>query len=496
MIADGLRARLGMQRAEDGRHAIIDIGSNTVRLVIYGGPPRAPVVLWNEKVSARLGRDLAVSGDIPSAAMDEALKALARYALIVSELGIAQIETVATAAPRDASNGAEFIRRVEALGLGVRLLSGEEEACASAFGAIGAFPGAEGVVADLGGGSLELIAISGGACGKGATFPLGTLRLPALRANGSFEGKVAKLLERAAWARGGGPLYMVGGTWRAFATYAMRSVDHPLTDPHSFTLGVDVADEVARRIARSRPAELAQQPGISKMRAEKLPDASALLRVLLAELKPDALIFSSWGLREGLYFQTLSPRERALDPLLASVAAFTGAWDASKGDGVEMARWTAAVAHNGGERTESLRLAAAQLAMAVHRVEPNLRAAQALEWAIDKRWVGVDFAGRAMLGAALRGSLGLTEPHPRLARIASEGELREATAWGLAFRLANRLGGGALSPLAASRLVVGNGKLELRMAARHGPLAAGPVAKDLAALAAWLGATPQLSLAG
>lgn len=493
MIVDELRTRLDLRReANDERRAVIDIGSNTVRLVIYGGPPRAPVVLWNEKVSARLGRDLAETGRIPASAMEEALTALARYALLVAELGIARVETVATAAPREASNGAEFVEHVRDLGLAVRVLSGEQEACASAYGAIGAFPGAQGVVADLGGGSLELVTVANGRCGEGATFPLGTLRLPALRANGSFRRKVVRMLEGADWARRGDPLYMIGGTWRAFAAYAMRSVEHPLTDPHALTLGVAEATSLADRVMRAKPAELAEQRGISKMRAEKLPDAAALLGVLLAELAPPALIFSSWGLREGLYFQTLAPRTRAEDPLLAGVAAFTAPRSGTHADPATLAAWAAPAARGGGERTESLRLAAVRLALALHTVEPNLRPAQALEWALDKRWVGIDFAGRAMIAAALRGSLGMTEPHPRMARLASEGELREATAWGLAVRLAQRLGAGAQAPLAASRLTVDGSEVGLHLPATLAALPTAPVEKDLAALADWLGAKPRV----
>lgn len=494
MIADNLRARFATRstgaRSRDERRAVIDIGSNTVRLVIYGGPPRAPEVLWNEKVSARLGRDLEKNGEMPAAAMDEALAALARYVLIVRDLGIAQVETVATAAPRDAANGPEFIARVAGLGLDVRVLTGAEEAEASAWGAIGAFPGAKGTVADLGGGSLELICVSDGDCGGGASFPLGTLRLPALRAAGRLERKVAKLLKGAEGdfaGRRGQPLYMIGGTWRALATYAMRCLDHPLTDPHGFTLGAEQAAEVSRQLVRSKPAQLAQLRGISSMRAEKLPDAAALLKVLLEQLGPDALIFSSWGLREGLHFRRLDPAERASDPLLAGVAAFARENPAGASNAASLAEWTAAAARSAGARMDNLRLASARLATELHRVEPNLRAAHALEWALDKRWIGIDFAGRAMLGAALRASLGITERHERLLRLASEGELREATAWGLALRLAQRLGAGALAALSATRLAVQGDALVLSIDADHAALATPSVSKDLNALAGWLG---------
>lgn len=493
MIAEQLRARLPTRREDDEHHAVIDIGSNTVRLVIYGGPPRAPAVLWNEKVSARLGRDLAIGGAMPAAAMDEALAALRRYALILSAHNVTQVDTVATAAPREATNGAEFIRRVEELGLKVRVLSGEEEARASAWGAIGAFPGAEGVVADLGGGSLELVAVANGACGEGATFPLGTLRLPALRASGRFDRKVAKLLKPAGeWARGKGPLYMIGGTWRALATYAMRTADYPLIDPHAFTIGEADAVLLAQRLARAKPAQLAMQRRISTMRAEKLPDAAALLRVLLAELRPEALIFSSWGLREGLYFRRLPEREQALDPLIAGVAEFTRP-GTNTSDPALLAEWTSDVARSAGPRMASLRLAAAHLAIALHCVEPNLRASYALEWALDKRWIGIDASGRAILATALRGSLAVSDPHPRAARLASEGELREATAWGLALRLAQRLGAGSSAPLRDSSLTVDAEHCELRVASQNAWLATASVEKDLRALSVWLGKVPKLT---
>src|SRR5690606_21586095 len=172
----------GLRVAPADRRAVIDIGSNTVRLVVYDGPQRVPRTMWTEKDVARLGPDLAETGRIPAEASEQALAALARFALLTRELGVTDVQTVATAAARDAENGGEFLERVRALGLAPQLLNGEEEAIAAAYGVIGAFPDARGTVADLGGGSLELVAVEDGACRDGATLPLGTLRLPALRA--------------------------------------------------------------------------------------------------------------------------------------------------------------------------------------------------------------------------------------------------------------------------------------------------------------------------
>ena len=305
--------------------AVIDIGSNTVRLVVYAGSERVPQTWLNEKVSARLGRDLSATGRMPDKAIEQALGALARYATIIADLAIDDIQTVATAAVRDADNGSEFLDRVRALGLVPRLLSGEEEAQASAFGVIGAFPDARGTVADLGGGSLELVMVEHGDCHDGCSLPLGTLRLPALRARGpeAFRKAIAKEMAKAGRAAAHpGPLYMVGGTWRALAAFAMQAADYPLSDPHGFTLDPREADRVAREVAKMDPADLAPIPGIASSRAGGLPDAAAMLRVMLAELQPDGLVFSSWGLREGLLFQRLGATIRQQDPLLAGVAAF------------------------------------------------------------------------------------------------------------------------------------------------------------------------------
>jgi exopolyphosphatase/guanosine-5'-triphosphate,3'-diphosphate pyrophosphatase len=153
--------------------AIIDIGSNTVRLVIYGGPPRAPTTLFNEKVTARLGRDLDENSLLADESIDLAMSGLERFALMLADLEIKKVDTVATAAVRDAENGKEFLARVSSLGLEPRLLSGLDEAECSAQGVLGAFPSARGIVADIGGGSLELVPVDEGKIGEGCSLPVG-----------------------------------------------------------------------------------------------------------------------------------------------------------------------------------------------------------------------------------------------------------------------------------------------------------------------------------
>lgn len=474
--------------------AVIDIGSNTVRLVVYAGPPRVPRVWLNESVKARLGRDLSTSSQMPAKAIRLALEGLARYATILRDLGLKDVLTVATAAVRDADNGTAFLREVKALGLKPRLLSGEEEAQGSALGVIGAFPNAHGTVADLGGGSLELVEVGDGAAHHGVSLPLGTLRLPALRRRGpdSLARAVAGQMRAHGWAADHPQaLYLVGGPWRAFASYAIHAGGYPLSDPHALHLDRETTHRFAKRLAAMTPADLDGIPGISANRASGLPDAAALMDALLAELKPAVLIASSWGLREGLLFQRLGARAQAQDPLLVEVADFAG----PRGGSAELARliahWGAALpSPNLGEDRERYRIASAQLVLAASHIEPNLRARHAFEWAMDKRWAGLDPAGRAWIAAALLASAGKAAPPTELERLTSWENLQEATAWGLAVRLARRLAAGSEASLRASRLTPRRGELVLAMDPSRAHMVSAKVAGELRALARWHGLEP------
>jgi exopolyphosphatase/guanosine-5'-triphosphate,3'-diphosphate pyrophosphatase len=488
-------------QAMSERHAIIDIGSNSVRLVVYGGPPRAPSVLLNEKVTARLGKNVGETGMLSDKAMKSALAALGRYATLLRLMGITDVETVATAAVRDAANGGDFLDAVGELGLNPRLLSGEEEAIASAHGVMAAFPGAKGVVADLGGGSLDLTELDGTSCRHGVTMPFGTLRLEAMRAAGAqkFTARVHKALRAAEWSEGAGlPLYLVGGAWRALARYAMFRLGWPLDDPHGWELDTETATKLFRSIGQGKLAT--NVPRLSPQRLASLPDAAALLGVLTREIRPASLIFSSWGLREGLLFRRLSPAVRAQDPMLAGVAAFAETLDVTPSAATMVAGWTAdvcATRDNGaGNATarERLRLAATMLALAAQRIEPNLRAEQAMDWALRKRWIGIDDRERAILAMAAMANTGRTQTPLEFNTLASTAELRDAVTWGLAIRLCRKFSGCIAHSLSGSALTWQDGRLTLAVKPPLQPLYTEAVEKDLRLLATWLEAEPVVEL--
>lgn len=480
---------IGISQSSEKR-AIIDIGSNTVRLVVYNGPPRAPVVVLNEKVNARLGKDLGRTGAISEKAMRTALTALERFAALLRLLGVDNVECVATAAARDAANGPQFLDAVRGFGLSPRLLSGEEEARASATGVIAAFPGAHGIAADLGGGSLELVEIaSEGIVPGGITLPFGTLRLPDMRALGpqKFADAVRSGLAARGWNRGRGlPLYIVGGSWRALALQAMRVLDWPVDDPHGFELSAAEAIRLARVFEKGKLENA--DPRISSARLATLADAAALMVQLVGNLQPSRLIFSSWGLREGLLHMQLPAEVQAESPMLASVAAFAQSARVNADDAVLVGEWTAPVCRDSdGER--DLRKAASLLALAAMRTEPNMRTEEALTWALRKRWIGLDMRGRGMMAMTVFANSGLTQAPHTFARLASQPDLDRAIGWGLAVRLCRRLTGGTARGMAASAVSVENGTLVLVLHEPARPLYGASNGKDVKALADWLGLT-------
>lgn len=481
------RAALQIEVAD---RAVIDIGSNTVRLVVYSGPRRSPNVWLNEKVTARLGRDLAESGAIPPEAEKLALDGLERFAAILRDLGVSDVATVATAAARDASNGPAFIAKVRKLGLEPRVLTGGEEATASAFGVIGAFPGAKGVVADLGGGSLELVSVENGDCHHGESLPLGTLRLPALRAAGAeaFDAAIKAEMKKVDWAHAHeGPLYLVGGTWRAMAIFAMHKADYPLSDPQAYCFEPDEAMQLAMQLARADPDVLTDISGISSSRAAGLPNAAAMLQVMLHELSPEALVISAWGLREGLLFQRLDPTAREQDPLLSAVTHFATPRGSDITDATLKCAWTAEAVDGRNRGSERIRLAATLLTQAAARIEPNMRLRHSTDWALEKRWVGLDHTGRAMMAQCLCASCGSPKIVPAYLELASEEQLHRASAWGLANRLCRKIGAGTRISLISSALKREGDTLVLRIDPSRKHMMAETVRTELANLADWLG---------
>ena len=442
---------------ETGRRAIIDIGSNSVRLVVYNGPARAPATLFNEKIAAGLGQGVGDGGALDPKAVKQALRALARFRAVTQAMGIDTLRTVATAAVRDASDGKSFLEKARAIGLDVELLSGVQEATASGQGVISAFPSVNGIVGDLGGGSLELVRVKDGRVSAPISLPLGVLRLPAIRAKGrgALDRHVRKLMAKAGWkdVERGLPFYLVGGSWRALARLHMALIDYPLPVLHNYAMPPQAAVRLVRALSRMDRKRLKLIDALPGGRIAALPDAAALLGFLARQMGSSALIVSAFGLREGLLYTDLDSAVRTEDPLISQTRETGAALGRFAEHGDLLARWIAPLFANEGPRRARLRHAACLLSDVAWTASPELRAERGLDIALYGNWVSIDARERAMVAHALYTSFGGGNTPPRaIAQLASPEDCATAASWGLAMRLGQRLSGGAAGPLSTSSL--------------------------------------------
>lgn len=488
------------------RVAIIDIGSNSVRLVVYQGLTRSPSVLFNEKVMAGLGRGLSRGGMLSEPAMDLTLVTLARFALLCRVMEVDTLRAVATAAVRDAENGPDFVARVRAeTGLVVEIIDGETEARGAAMGVIAGFPGADGVVGDLGGGSLELVRIAGGQAHERVSLPLGALRLDAIRKKSrrALAPAIATALEAVQWAGLGKglPFYTVGGSWRALSQLHMHLTEWPLPVVHHHVMPADAPDRLVRTLAQLSAKSLKSVSAISGSRIPQLPGAAALLRAVTRRLGSSCIISSAYGLREGLLYAALGDDARAADPLLcaardAAIRAgrFSDGSNAAVGNALQS--FSDPLFADDPPAWQRIRHAACLLADTAWRAHPDMRAEHGMDTALHGSWVGIDAPGRAMLAAALYvlngGSLDPAAPVHPLGLLASPDMLARAKAWGLALRLGQRIGGGAAAPLAWARIEAVDGALRLNLAPGAAALYGEAVQRRHRALAQNLGLTARL----
>ena len=448
--------------------AIIDIGSNSVRLVVYSGAPRIPSVIFNEKVLAGLGAGLAETGRLAPDAQERALSAMRRFKLLIGQMQVTNTRVVATAAARDAANGPAFLDRIRELGFEPEVISGEMEGILAGEGVLSGIPTADGVIGDLGGGSLELAEVGGGKVGRSVSLPLGVLRIG--EAGKKVEDRVRETLrtalaETGLGARGKGrPFYMVGGSWRALARLDLIATGYPLPITHQYRMAPSRPEELRKTIRMLDKADPRSIPTLTASRIPTLPAAKLLLTALAEELQPSELIVSSFGIREGLLYHDLSPEERAEDPLIEAAREAGRGLSRFGEHGDLLDRWIAPIFDDPPHHAR-LRLAACLLADVAWQAHPDFRAERGLEMALHGNWVGVDAPGRVMIAQALWSNFGggRSLPDKAVAALCTEAEVNRAALWGLAMRLGQRLSGGLAASLSRSRLSCGPAILRLSL---------------------------------
>jgi exopolyphosphatase/guanosine-5'-triphosphate,3'-diphosphate pyrophosphatase len=452
--------------------AIVDIGSNSVRLVSYEGLLRSPTPTFNEKVLCGLGRGVATSGALPDDGIAKAIAALKRFKVLCRSMRISDIRALATAAVRDASNGPQFLERAEdALGCQIELLSGQREAQLSALGVISSIHEADGIVGDLGGGSLELINVRHGNVGRGVTLPLGGLSL--MDASERSPKKAAKIVrELLSKAKPldiltGRTFYAVGGTWRALAR--LRQRNYQLHVMHNYVIPSRDALEFARLVERVEADALSSIDAVSSARRPLLAYGAAVLEEIIRRAGPKEIVVSALGVREGLLYEALTETERAEDPLISAAREFNVLRSRAPAHAEELFDWTTKLLRSTHleETNEEARLrhAACLLSDVGWRAHPEYRGEQSLNLIANANFIGIDHPGRAYLALATsyRHIANEDEIGPVLRSLVSPRLLDRARILGAAMRVAYIVSAAMPGVLPRAPMVCQKGKVVLML---------------------------------
>ena len=425
------------------RVGVVDVGSNSVRMVVFDGAARSPAYFYNEKIMCGLGKGFVETGRLNTEGRARALAALKRFALLAKGMDIQTLTVVATAATREAEDGPEFQRQVLAeTGLKLWVIDGDEEARLSAQGVLLGWPDAKGIVSDMGGSSMELARIGGGKVGKRLSTPLGPFRLQQVEGGPKKLGQhVARILKDAQeqLKSEGERIYLVGGSWRVIARMDMERRSYPLTVLHEYRMTERGLLDTLDWIAANDPGVLRARTGTSAERMELVPLACEVLRHMLAVLRTSEIDISAYGIREGLLYEQMPQMLRERDPLIeaARMAEMTQA--RIPGFGKKLFEFLTPLFRDATKERTRLIKAACLLHDTTWRAHPDYRAEACFDNATRANLGGLDHPGRVFLGLALlhryKNSRAGSRMEP-LFRLLTEDEMQEAEVLGKAMRFA------------------------------------------------------------
>ena len=389
---------------------VIDIGSNSVRLVVYDALTRAPTPIFNEKAMCGLGRNVAITGRLPEDGVEQALSSMRRFRALADIMGVSKLYTVATAAARNAINGPAFIAEAEAiLRAKIDLISGEREALLAALGVVSGLHKPDGIVADLGGGSLEIIDVAGDRVTGGVSLPLGGLALRdssgrSIKKAGKIVAQAMKEVEvlRSGVGR---DIYAIGGTWRAIGRLHMRHIGYPLNVLHDYAVPAREMIDFCRMVLRVDPESLTAIASVAADRRPLLAYGALVLEQLVRETRAARVVISASGVREGLLLSLLPEQERKRDPLMLVAQELNSLRSRSPQYTVELGRWTDELFHSAeldlDDDDRRLRHAACLLSDISWRAHPDYRGEQSLNIIAHAVLPSVDHAGRVFLALSV-----------------------------------------------------------------------------------------------
>ncbi len=493
-------ARLDTSR--EGPFAVVDIGSNSVRLVIYEGLKRSANALYNEKTICAIGRNMVRTGQLDGEGIALALEALSRFRRLSEGYGIRRCEAVATAAARDAQNGRAFIRRAEAaLGCTIEILSGEDEARIAAEGVLAGIPNADGLTADLGGGSLDMVTVRDGKIGEAATLPFGPLRLMDTAEDnlGKARNIVDKQLERLALTGGlkGRALYAVGGIWRTLARVDMDEQKYPLHVLHHYAIPSARALKLCKVISGLSRKSIERMPSVPKRRADALPYGALVMERLIQVANLSEVVISAYGLREGVHFRHLSPEEAAKDPLIEYALECNERESRNPVLANELVAWTANLFPRESAGDKRVREAICLMADIAWRRHPDDRATGAFQQVLRGPYAGATHRERAVIATALHYRYSGMNEFPEevsIAKLLGPENSVLALRLGLAARLAFALVGSVEGELSTMPLSISSQAVSLSVPARARALLGENVTKRLNDLSEAFGRKGEVSI--
>lgn len=479
------------------RVAVVDVGSNSVRLVVFDGMSRSPAYFYNEKVLCGLGRGLADSGVLHPEGRARAMAALHRFAALVKGMD-AEMTGVATAAVREASDGPDFVAQVaRETGLALHVASGIEEAQLSARGILLGWPDAQGVVCDIGGASMELARLEQGEIGAAETSALGPLKLQDYA--GDLDAHIkdgVKTLVKAVGGQGE-RLFLVGGSWRALARLDMVRRGYPFHVLHEYRPTVADMLETIDWVRAQDSDELASHTDTSRERLALVPMAGRVLARLLRELAPEQIVLSSYGLREGMFYERMPPSMRGLDPLIEASRSMESAMARFPGFGQVLYEWLRPLYHQADARERRLILAACLLHDTSWQAHPDYRAEMCFESVTRANLGGVDHRERLFLGMAILSrykNAGHSTLEIPVEELLSKDRIRAAVQLGKAMRLGAMISGAQVRLLDHTALRRVGDTLVLTLAGPARELNGEVVEKRLASLAKQLDLEPVLKV--
>jgi len=423
------------------RVGVIDVGSNSVRMVVFDGAARSPAYFFNEKILCGLGRGMTDTGRLNPEGRQRALAAIRRFALLAREMHLTSLTMAATAAVREAEDGAEFRAEVEAAtGLDMQVIDGTEEARLSAQGVLLGWPGARGLVCDIGGSSMELAEIGDNTVGRRLSTPLGPFRLQ--QVPGGKKGlrtHIHKVLTdlRDQIGTDHKALYLVGGSWRALARLDMERRGYPLTVLHEYAMTPKSIRKTIDWLEGQDLKKLRDRTGISPERILLVPLATVVLRQLLQIFRPRDIHVSSYGIREGLLFEQMPDALRARDPLIEACRHAEAASARLPGFGRRLFQFLMPLYRNAAPERLRLIKAACLLHDVNWRAHPDYRSESCFDTATRANLGGLDHKGRVFLGLALmnRYKNGGTDSRlTPLLKLLDEADIQQAIMLGRAMR--------------------------------------------------------------